>query len=598
MNGPPRRHSRCPDDTDNLFLRRRVCVETPSFMDGVNSVERRGGLSEAEWRQLYERVMPNACTMSDFQRLVLEGKSHDHFFAKDLHKLVMEVRVILATHGKLRMAANLAVKGRKTVLAHGVATALNLLESERSHLFSEDICGKEVNGRGGSSCNVSSRAPEQTAVEPVNSATVLHSSTSSTDLLRTHQPSRCNTRTLDQPPLRAGVGEVCAEPSVSEHGKDEEVLLMNNSSSPFTRVLSVVKRFQLRFGSIPLRFEVPIEFLDAVVSRRLRVQLTPFRHPAVPARWPTAKDIVVYVNDQCVMTPWKRSWPERRMEVAKTFLVLDITQFLNRGSAFQRLQINVFSREYFSQVALMIVQPVTPEEVINGLVRPLCRPQEETRDAAIFDLYRKVVEDDDEDAILGEVEVDDPVITSKCPILQTRINIPVRGSRCQHLQCFDCLSFLLSCNKGCYWNCPLCDAELRPCDMVVDTILWRYLQEVGDGCPLHLRLKSKRNMEKERIQKRDDAVEGVMAAPFRWVPHRMASDGHDVILDDHENDDCDSNDGGAMGPKRQLSGCFRTGVNGGRAFEKGGEMYGGKGLDETNADLDKQLGTAEFPIEL
>ncbi|RNE99449.1 zinc finger protein, predicted [Trypanosoma conorhini] len=546
----------------------------------MSPAERRGGLSAAEWKQLYERVMPNPCTMSDFQSVVLEGKSHNHFFAKDLHKLVMELRVILESHGELRMAANLAVKGRKPDLAHAVAAALKCLESERRHLRAEGLSGAELDESVALPCNTSSRAEKRTTVEAATSPTVSHASSTGLDLLRSCPPLQRNGAVSGTPEIPAGVGDVCAGPSASVCETGDEAVLMNSSISPFSRVLCVVKRFQLRFGSIPLRFEVPVQFVEAVVARRLRVQLTPFRYPAIPVRWPTAKDIVVYVNDQCVMTPWKRSWPERRMEVAKTFLLLDITQFLNRNVAFQKLQINVFSREYFSQVALLIVQPVPPEEVVTALVKPLRGPHEETRDAAIFDLYQKVAED--EDAFLDEVEADDPAITSKCPILQSRISIPIRGSRCRHLQCFDCLSFLLSCNKGCYWNCPLCDAELRPRDVVVDTVLWRYLQETGDACPLHLRLKGKRTAEPETMQKKEDAVKDRTTAPFRWVPHRMPSDGHGVVLDDGENDDGESR------------GC-PTAVNGGNTLEREG---GTQRPEELNADFGRLLGTAECPIEL
>ncbi|RNE98176.1 zinc finger protein, predicted [Trypanosoma rangeli] len=594
MSGPQQRRSRSPDDAEAPLLRKRVCREAPSFIGGESAMERRGGLSAAEWQQLYERVMPNPCTMSDFQKVVIEGKSHNHFFAKDLHKLVMELRVILESHGELRMAANLAVKGRKPDLAHGVAAALKCLESERRQLLAESLRGTGVDECCGLPCNVSCRTSGQTAVEAATSSTVSHSSTIGLGLLRSYRALQCSAVVSDPPSIQAGVGDLRAAPFASVCETDD-ALLLNSLISPFSRVMCVVKRFQLRFGSVPLRFEVPVQFVDAVVARRLRVQLTPFRHPAIPVRWPTAKDIVVYVNDQCVMTPWKRSWPERRVEVAKTLLLLDITQFLNRNVSFQKLQINVFSREYFSQVALLIVQPVPPDEVVTTLVKPLLSLHEETRDAAIFDLYHKVVED--EDAFLDEVEADDPVITSKCPILQTRISIPIRGSRCQHLQCFDCLSFLLSCNKGCYWNCPLCDAELRPCDIVVDTVLWRYLQQMGDACPLHLRLESKHKAKTGKMQKEKDTVEGLTTAPFCWVPHRVASDGHGVLLDDTYNDEGDNRDGSVGGSAPHLRARSAV-VNGGHAVRREGETHGTLGIDGSNADFDKLLGTADCPIEL
>ncbi|KEG12120.1 zinc finger protein, predicted [Trypanosoma grayi] len=589
MSTPRRRLLRSPDSVEAPLLRRRICRESSPSGDGIGNGERRGGLSPTEWQQLYERVLPNPFSMDDFQRVALEGKLHDHFLAKDLHKLVMELRTILESHGELRMAANLSVKGRKTDLAHAAAAALKLLESERRRLLSEDLLAAGTDERELSPRVMLPALPERPVTTPAGQPASLILSTGCMGSLRSPQPlTPCPTvrlMTSNQVDLDNGFAASSLTPKslTSVREAADELILMNNSSSPFSRVLHMVKRFQLRFGSIPLRFEVPVQYVDAVASRRLRVQLAPFRHPALPSRWPTAKDIVVYVNDQCVMTPWKRSWPERRVEVAKSFLPLDITQFLNRSSASQRLQINIFSREYFSQVALMIVQPASPEEVTSELVRPLNNPPE-ARDAAIYELYQSVTED--EDALSGEVELCDPVVTSKCPILQTRIDVPIRGTRCRHLQCFDCQSFLLSCHKGCYWNCPLCDAELRPSDVVVDTVLWRYLQEAGESCPLHLRLLSKRSVEKREKMKKEkeedlDAGNGEVTEPFRWVPNQLTGGVHDVVLDD-------DNDEAGVGQEHYLCGSRLSGK---------GDHVVGEGIHAA-ASFDKQLGTAECPIEL
>ena len=47
-------------------------------------------------------------------------------------------------------------------------------------------------------------------------------------------------------------------------------------------------------------------------------------------------------------------------------------------------------------------------------------------------------------------------ITLKCPITYRRINIPARGSACQHIQCFDLESYLqMNCDRS-TWKCPVC----------------------------------------------------------------------------------------------------------------------------------------------
>lgn len=156
-------------------------------------------------------------------------------------------------------------------------------------------------------------------------------------------------------------------------GLTNELVAVNEYSTPFSQVLGIITRFQLRYGSRPIRFDIPVQFAQAVHARRLRVQVIPFRHPNLPARWPTAREIVLYVNDQCITHPWRRSWPEREVAVAKTFLPLDITQYLTRvhtsadgnynsranGHAIQRLQIDLFNKEYFTPAMLVVSQPFT-----------------------------------------------------------------------------------------------------------------------------------------------------------------------------------------------------------------------------------------------
>ncbi|ORC92064.1 zinc finger protein, predicted [Trypanosoma theileri] len=590
MNAPRRGRSRSPDNSaEGPLLRRRISRVSVPFEDSADASERRGGLTQEEWTQLYERVLPNPISKNEFQRVMLEGKLHDHFLAKDLHKLVMELRAILESHGELRMADKLAVKGRKQDLAEAVATSLRLLELKRRHPLSEDILATGGMERVQSPRVMLAANPERITVRPSTSQTLKFCyPTTSYGLLGVSQTQghRFGTQLTFNDSIRTSVDEnINGSSSFLTSVTKDEISLMNESSSPFTRVLNVVSRFQLRFGSIPIMFEIPVQYVDSVVSRRLRVQLAPFRNPAIPTRWPTAKDIAVYVNDQCVTTPWKRSWPERRVEVAKTFLPLDVTQFLNRNSTTQRMQINVFSREFFSQVALMIVQPVSVDEVINNLVKPLSGLQD-SRDAAIYELYRTAVED--EDGLMGEVEIDDPVITSKCPILQTRMNIPIRGISCKHLQCFDCQSFLLSCHKGSYWNCPLCDAELRPRDVVVDTVLWRYLQETGNNCPLHLRLMSTRTVENTKSDGGDviKTKEGSKSVTFsfRWVPNRHTGGANDVLVEDDSDESKEE--------ENNFQPCFQEVLKGQNLGEKEPETAAG------NVMHDVQLGTADCPIEL
>ena len=50
----------------------------------------------------------------------------------------------------------------------------------------------------------------------------------------------------------------------------------------------------------------------------------------------------------------------------------------------------------------------------------------------------------------------------KCPITRQRIRLPVRGSDCKHIQCFDLESFLrMNCDRP-SWCCPVCKYVTTP----------------------------------------------------------------------------------------------------------------------------------------
>lgn len=69
------------------------------------------------------------------------------------------------------------------------------------------------------------------------------------------------------------------------------------------------------------------------------------------------------------------------------------------------------------------------------------------------------------------------------PISLMRLNIPVRGRNCRHLQCFDLGAFLevtrstkAFANR---WKCVECNSVVRPSDLVVDTYIEHLLQQTS-----------------------------------------------------------------------------------------------------------------------
>ncbi|KPI83544.1 hypothetical protein ABL78_7417 [Leptomonas seymouri] len=623
-------------------------------------------MTESDWKRLHTRVIPNPVPLEEFKDILLAGRLQDCYLAKDLHKMMQELRDLLREHGELREAAIFPLSGKKQELAQAAAAAVRVIDAHRERVpalrrspgnyasppqppadapetrdgstsptldSASDQQRLSASGRGSAGQQAATGLPPRPSGTPsasprrsfrilplvehasfeeqplVSSSSWLDgspettlaapasSSTSTSPAARPREPavsrggsadrsSEHGEKSTKEAPSRLAtswttnerlsstialhaaaaapaslqqqqaVGTAADFSAVGPNpqpftGATSELAQLNEAASPFFRILNVTRRFQLRFGSSPLKFEIPVQYAEAVSSRRLRVYLIPLRHPNIPARWPTAKELAIYVNEQCVMTPWKRSWPERKQEVTKTFLPLDITYLLSRNMASQRMRVDVFNKEYLSPAIVAIAQPQSLEEVVEAMLLSQlgCRSAAQVQQAlagltkatsdyvtpnpspsllgsnhtAVWRTYARILDEDEEE---DGLEVDDPVITTKCPISQLPLSIPVRGRHCSHLQCVDLDSFLVSSHKGAYWNCALCDAEMRPRDVEVDTVLWDHLRSYGssDAYPAYLRLSARVSLGSSAGGK------------YYWHPSTRTGEDADVVTDDDKDD--------------------------------------------------------------
>lgn len=70
-----------------------------------------------------------------------------------------------------------------------------------------------------------------------------------------------------------------------------------------------------------------------------------------------------------------------------------------------------------------------------------------------------------------------------CPITMERVQEPVRGKDCKHLQCFGLSAYLMSNRQmrafNNRWNCPVCTLVLRPLDLCFDPYVEQVLSSTG-----------------------------------------------------------------------------------------------------------------------
>lgn len=85
-----------------------------------------------------------------------------------------------------------------------------------------------------------------------------------------------------------------------------------------------------------------------------------------------------------------------------------------------------------------------------------------------------------------ELNQDDDIVmatsslTLRCPLTYARISVPMRSIDCDHIQCFDGLSFLTMQERIPSWVCPVCSKQLDPHRLAVSDYIKEILDSTSD----------------------------------------------------------------------------------------------------------------------
>ncbi|KAG9145139.1 hypothetical protein Leryth_008935 [Lithospermum erythrorhizon] len=128
-------------------------------------------------------------------------------------------------------------------------------------------------------------------------------------------------------------------------------------------------------------------------------------------------------------------------------------------------------------------------------------------------------------------------ISLNCPISFKRINVPVKGHMCKHLQCTDFKNYIEMNERRPLWRCPHCYQHLCFTDIRVDQNMVKVLKEIGETVnevliSSDLSWKPVTEIEDHRDKPRKDDAE-VSTNP---VDHEPSDIHPDDIMDVTEDD--------------------------------------------------------------
>mmetsp|Transcript_43944 Transcript_43944/g.116164 ORF Transcript_43944/g.116164 Transcript_43944/m.116164 type:complete len:758 (-) Transcript_43944:214-2487(-) len=152
--------------------------------------------------------------------------------------------------------------------------------------------------------------------------------------------------------------------------------------------------------------------------------------------------------------------------------------------------------------AIVRTVPRTVKEMAAEI--PLC--EEEEARIRVCSLLKETYTSDKEEEISCVIS---NKLKLRCPLSFERVEIPVRGESCMHLQCFGLGAYLESNMKmralNNRWTCPVCGNILKPRELRVDGFVERVLETPGHiEEVLIMKDGSFRCLESAKVRERDD----------------------------------------------------------------------------------------------
>lgn len=122
-------------------------------------------------------------------------------------------------------------------------------------------------------------------------------------------------------------------------------------------------------------------------------------------------------------------------------------------------------------IYLYIVNVRSPQKLVDYISTECPHISTQATKAAI---KRDYEQDQDDDIIMATSS-----LSLRCPLTYARMKYPMKSTACDHVQCFDGLSFLTMQERIPSWICPVCSAQLDQNLLAVSD----YMKEIIDNTP-------------------------------------------------------------------------------------------------------------------
>lgn len=144
---------------------------------------------------------------------------------------------------------------------------------------------------------------------------------------------------------------------------------------------------------------------------------------------------------------------------------IDITRFTKVDTNYVVFQYKQLDKDYI--LFVLGTKPVLPKELYNSI--------EHYRQYSPEECKLKICQ------MLECSGIEKENISLKCSFSAGIMETPVRGKKCQHINCFDLSNFLTYAKSTKRWKCPLCKNVTYFADLYVDTFIKGIIEEFKAG---------------------------------------------------------------------------------------------------------------------
>jgi hypothetical protein len=175
--------------------------------------------------------------------------------------------------------------------------------------------------------------------------------------------------------------------------------------------------------------------------------------------------LAVKVNNRMVPIPSACPTNKSAGEARKPSRPVDITPFLKLSPVASNTLTISFVADYHVNTppqfcfTVQLVKRLEASELLDRLVNSGTSDPIETRNLII----EKLRGDDESEILSSSLKC-----KLACPLGKIRIQVPIRGKLCKHIQCFDALLYLKMNEKKSTWICPICDQKAEYHHLFVD----------------------------------------------------------------------------------------------------------------------------------